>query len=129
MISDTQLGAGLALASMSMFSANILLTRMAMARLRLDVGFLIAVTVNVVFGALLFGIGLALRTQPLAWDPTAFWLFMLSGVFTTYLGRWFFFETVARLGPARQASSRSRARCSPRSSPGWCWASGCLRRS
>ncbi|MEO8537162.1 MAG: DMT family transporter [Betaproteobacteria bacterium] len=101
MLSDSAIGVGLALASLTMFSVNVILTRMAMSRLRLDVGFLVAVTVNVLFGLLLFAIGLIIRAAPPRWDAHAFWLFALSGVFTTYLGRWFFFETVARLGPAK----------------------------
>jgi drug/metabolite transporter (DMT)-like permease len=103
-MSEHTFGIALAAISLAMFAVNIVMTRYAMARLRLDVGFLIAVGVNVLFAAIAFAVESWLRTSPLVFDVRAFWLFVLSGVFTTYLGRWFFFETVARLGPARAST-------------------------
>ena len=103
-MTERTIGVALASASLLMFAINIVMTRFAMARLELDVGFLIAVSVNVLFGIVAFGGDLWLRHAPLEWDAPAFWLFVLSGVFTTYFGRWFFFETVARLGPAKAST-------------------------
>jgi drug/metabolite transporter (DMT)-like permease len=94
-------GEALAFAALAMFSANILLTKIASARLNLNVGFLISVAANIVFSTLLFGVQLALRRDPLPWDWVGFWLFVGAGLFSTWLGRWFFFESIAKLGAAR----------------------------
>ena len=45
------------------------------------------------------GSGKSLRI-PL-WNTRAFWLFAHAGVFSTYLGRWFFYESVVRFGPSK----------------------------
>ena len=49
----------------------------------------------------MFAVALALRSDPFRWDLTGVLLFMLAGACATYLGRWFFFEAIARLGPAK----------------------------
>ena len=103
-MTDDTLGIALAVAALCMFATNVVMTRYAMARLRLDVGFLIAVSVNVAFALVAFAVELWLRRSPLGFDLPAFFLFVLAGAFTTYLGRYFFFETVARLGPARAST-------------------------
>jgi drug/metabolite transporter (DMT)-like permease len=100
-MSGPALGMALAFTALLLFSSNIILTKLAMARLALDVGFLIVVVVNVLFAAIVFGLQLAWRRAPLAVEAYAFGMFLLSGAFTTWLGRWFFFEAVARLGSAR----------------------------
>jgi drug/metabolite transporter (DMT)-like permease len=56
---------------------------------------------NIVFSALLFVIELALRSRALQWDWFGVLLYAIAGAFSTYLGRWFFFESIARLGPAK----------------------------
>lgn len=94
----------LAVAALMMFSSNIILTKLAMARLSLDVGFVVAVAVNVIFGALAFAGGLLVRPDRVHWDGPGFWMFLGAGVLTTYLGRFFFFEAVARLGPAKAST-------------------------
>ena len=104
MTGTAALGFAFALAALAMFSINIVLTKLAMARLALGVGFLIAVIVNVLFGALVVVVQLVLRDEPLQFEAYAFVMFLLSGAFTTYLGRWFFFEAVARLGAARAST-------------------------
>ena len=108
-MSDALKGEALALVALLMFSSNIILTRVASRRIPIGVGFLVSVLANIAFSALLFAIELALRRRPLEWDWTALALFAAAGVFSTYLGRWFFFESITRLGPARasvfQASS------------------------
>jgi drug/metabolite transporter (DMT)-like permease len=91
----------LALAAMLMFATNILVTKAASSRLDTGTGFVISVVVNLAFSALVFVVELALRPDRLAWDATGIVLFMLAGASATYLGRWFFFEAIARLGPAR----------------------------
>jgi drug/metabolite transporter (DMT)-like permease len=98
------LGEGLAFAALLMFSANIILTKVASAKLSLDTGFLVAVSVNVAFAALLFAAELALRPDALQWNLVGFFLFLAAGVCSTYLGRFFFFEAIARLGPARAST-------------------------
>jgi drug/metabolite transporter (DMT)-like permease len=64
-------------------------------------GFVISVTVNLLFAALVFAVELALRREAFRWDVAGVLLFMLAGACSTYLGRWFFFEAIARLGPAK----------------------------
>ncbi|HVF65365.1 MAG TPA: DMT family transporter [Casimicrobiaceae bacterium] len=91
----------LAVAAMLMFAANILATRAASSRLDVSRGFVISVTVNVLFSALAFIVEQRLRREPLVWDPAGIALFMMAGAFATYLGRWFLFGAIARLGAAR----------------------------
>ena len=100
-LSDTLKGEALALAALLLFSCNIVLTKVASGRLALSAGFLVAVTANIVFSALMFVVELALRSRPLYWDWFGVLLYALAGIFSTYLGRWFFFESIARLGPAK----------------------------
>jgi len=97
-------GIVLAVVALAMFSANIVLTRFATARLATSTGFLITLLVNIAFSALLFGGELLLRPEPLAWDGRGVLLFALAGLFTTYLGRFFVLEVIARLGPAKASA-------------------------
>ena len=94
----------LTLAALAMFSTNIILTRVAAARLSLNAGFLIVVSVNIAFAALLFGVQQATRHDTLRWDSQGVVLFALAGLFATYLGRWFIMESIARLGPAKASA-------------------------
>ena len=91
----------LAFAAMVMFATNVIVTKLASARLAVGTGFVISVTVNLVFAALVFAVDLALRRSMFQWDAPGVLLFMLAGACSTYLGRWFFFEAIARLGPAK----------------------------
>jgi drug/metabolite transporter (DMT)-like permease len=91
----------LAGAALCMFSANILILKIASTRLSVDIGFAVAVFVNVLFASLLFGIELATRSAALVWNGGGLLLFIVAGVFSTYLGRWFFFEAIVRFGPAK----------------------------
>jgi len=103
-MSDTYLGyLGyiLAGAALLLFTASILLTKLASHRLDLGLGFLVATTANVVFSALAFAVQMGLRGDALSWNAQAFWLFAAAGVFATYLGRFFFYESVVRFGPAK----------------------------
>ncbi|RYX94704.1 MAG: DMT family transporter [Comamonadaceae bacterium] len=91
----------LAGAALLCFTTAILVTRAASDRVSLSVGFLVATATNVVFSALALGLQLVLNPAPIAWHGKAFTLFALAGAFSTYLGRWFFYESVVRFGAAR----------------------------
>lgn len=93
-----------ALLSLLLYSTNILVTKVASGSMDLDVGVTIAAFSNVVVGLAFFAIQVALGRSPTGWESWAVGLFLVSGVFSTYLGRWFFFATVARLGPARASA-------------------------
>ena len=97
-------GVLLAVVALAMFSANIMLTRFATARLATNTGFLITIVVNIAFSAILLAIELAVRGEPLRWSGQGVFLFALAGLFATYLGRWFVLEAIARLGPAKASA-------------------------
>lgn len=99
------MGELLAIGALVLFSANIIITKLATDRMNLHVGFLISVGVNVLFALFLFIIQLNFfSSQPVYWNWTGFFLFLLTGLFSTYLGRWLFFETIAKLGPTRASA-------------------------
>jgi drug/metabolite transporter (DMT)-like permease len=100
-LSDTFKGEAFALAALLIFSSNMVLTKVASARLAMNAGYLVAIVMNIVFAALLFLVELMVRRGALHWDWLGALLYAGAGVFSTYLGRWFFFEAIARLGPAR----------------------------
>ncbi|WP_341902863.1 DMT family transporter [Polaromonas sp. YR568] len=83
------------------FTTAILVTRLASNRIPLALGFVIATLTNVVFSGLAFAVQGVLSDQPVTWNTRSFWLFAVAGVFSTYLGRWFFYESVVRFGPAK----------------------------
>ncbi len=82
------MGEILALSALAMFSASVLLTKVASSRVELNLGFLVAVTVNFLFCGLLLVIQLLLRHQDQQWSSYGFLLFLATGVFSTYLGRY-----------------------------------------
>ena len=84
-----------------LFAGGTMVTKAAAQRIDLGLGFLIATIINVFFAALVLGVQLALRAGPLEWNAQSMWLFVMAGGFSTYLGRWFFYESVVRFGPAR----------------------------
>lgn len=88
-------------AALLFFTAAILLTKAASSRISLGLGFLVATVVNVLFAGSALVLQLVLRGTGLQWNMQAFLLFVLAGVFATYLGRWFFYESVARFGPVK----------------------------
>ena len=100
-MSETLVGYLLAGSALLLFSCGILVTKVASRRIDLSLGFLVAATTNVAFSALLFLVQLMHRPDWPQWDGHAFLLFALAGVFSTYLGRWFFYESVVRFGPSR----------------------------
>ncbi len=95
------LGEILALSALAMFSASVLLTKVASSRLELNLGFLVAVTVNVLFCGLLLVVQLLLRHQGPQWSSYGFLLFLSTGFFSTYLGRYLFYDSIVKLGPAK----------------------------
>ena len=103
------MGVTFALVSMICFSANILITRYALARMPVDAGFFIVLATNILFPALLYPFELAARTSPWAWDWKAAGLFALGGVIGTFLGRRFLFDAVRMLGPSRASVFHSTA--------------------
>lgn len=94
-------GIVLAVAALVMFSANILLIKQASLRVGLDLGFLLSVGVNLLFCAVLLAGQLLLSGTGIGWSWPAVMLFLLGGACSTYLGRWFFFEAVVRMGSAK----------------------------
>lgn len=101
MMSPTLTGYLLSGGALLLFTVGTLVTRAAASRVSLGIGFLVATGTNVVFSALALAVQRALAPQPIAWDGQAFMLFALAGAFSTYLGRWFFYESVVRFGPAK----------------------------
>ncbi len=94
----------LALTALVLFAGNVLLVRAAAPRLGQQVGFLIALVGNVVFGAVLV-LGQRLvtgRPWDLHWG--ALGIFALAGIFASYLGRRWFFRSVETIGPSRASA-------------------------
>ena len=100
-MSDAQLGYLLALGALLLFAVSIMVTKVASNRIPLALGFVIATVVNVVFAGLALLVQLAFSNSGLQWNSRAFFLFAAAGVFSTYFGRWFFYESVVRFGPAK----------------------------
>ena len=94
-------GVSLASAALCMFSANVLVIKQGSERLSLNQGFLLSVGVNLLFCGLLLASQLMLSRSGIGWSWRAMFYFMLGGGFSTYLGRWFFFEAVVRMGSAK----------------------------
>jgi drug/metabolite transporter (DMT)-like permease len=94
-------GYGLSGAALLSFTVAILTTKAASIRANFELGFLVTLVVNVLFAGCALIVHTAMRESSLQWDALAFLLFAASGVFTTYLGRWLFYESVVRFGPAK----------------------------
>lgn len=95
------IGESLALAAMLMFASNILITKAASARLDVGTGFVISVVVNLLVASIAFATELAVRGERIQWNAVGIALFALAGVCATYLGRFFFFGAIAKLGAAK----------------------------
>lgn len=95
------LGVILATIALCMFSTNMLVIKRASERVSLSLGYLLAVAVNVAFCVPLVAGQLMFSGIDIGWSWKAAFFFMLGGAFSTYLGRWFFFEAVVRVGPAK----------------------------
>ena len=102
---DYNVGEFLAIVALVLFSSNIVLTKVATSKLNINLGFLISVGMNVFFAFFLFLIQLFFFSEgTINWNTKGFFLFLIGGVFSTYLGRWFFFETIDKLGPTRASA-------------------------
>lgn len=100
-MTDAALGHGLAWLGMLAFSAATVVSKPAVARMPLSLGFLVATGVNVLVAVLALVVQQLLDVAPTSWRLDALLLFFASGIFSTYLGRWFFYEAVARFGPGK----------------------------
>ena len=98
------MGNALALVALLLFAVNAFVVRAASRRLEQGLGFLVSLVVNVVAGAILLGGRLLLGDEPLRVDWPAFWMFLLAGVFSGYLGRRGYFRSVETLGPSRASA-------------------------
>jgi drug/metabolite transporter (DMT)-like permease len=101
MTSDTAVGVTLAIAALIMFATNILVTKAASTKVDVSVGFLVSVIVNCLVSGIALVVQQFLRTSDIRWSIGGAISFILAGIFSTYLGRWFFYESVVRLGSAR----------------------------
>lgn len=100
-MSAASLGYLLAAAALLCFSVAILATKKASAQVPLSLGFLVATATNVVCAGVALTLQLAVQDSSLTWDGRAFLYFVAAGVLATYLGRWFFYESVLLFGPAK----------------------------
>lgn len=98
------MGSLLAVVALALFSANVFVVRAASSRLDQQLGFLVALLANVVFGALLFLADLVRRADGSGLDLGALGTFALAGVLASYLGRRGFFRSVETLGPSRASA-------------------------
>ncbi len=103
------MGVTLSLVSMLFFGSNILISRLAMGRMSVELGFFIVLVVNIVTAGAVFAVELAVRKTPFIWHWHEAGLFALGGVVGTYLGRRFMFDMVRILGPARSSVVHSSA--------------------
>lgn len=101
------MGELLAISALVLFSVNIIVTKIASARVDVALGFLVAVAVNVAVATAMVLAQMLLRPGPLQVDGTALLMFILAGFFSTYLGRWLLYDSVVRLGPSRASVFQS----------------------
>jgi drug/metabolite transporter (DMT)-like permease len=80
---------------------NILITKKASKLMPLNQGFLVATFINVLFALVASVVQLSVQQEPMTWNTKAFAYFAGAGVFGTYLGRWFFYESIVLFGPAK----------------------------
>lgn len=100
-MSEAWLGYGLSGAALLFFTTSTLLTRPASDRVPLSLGFLLATATNVLFSALAWLVQRLWLGPGAPFHLQAFLYFVTAGVLATYLGRWFFYESVVRFGPAK----------------------------
>jgi drug/metabolite transporter (DMT)-like permease len=103
------MGVTLSLLSMLCFGSNILLSRLAMGKMSVELGFFIVLAVNIVFAGAVFALEIGFRDAPFVWHWKEAGLFALGGTVGTFLGRRFMFDMVHILGPARSSVVHSSA--------------------
>lgn len=98
------LGELLAVASLLLFSANVLVVGPAARRLSQDLGFLLALVSNVLLGAVVVACLYVLGGPgaPLEWDAVG--MFAVGGLLTSYMGRWFYTRSLLSIGPTRASA-------------------------
>jgi drug/metabolite transporter (DMT)-like permease len=104
MTSGHLLGCMLALIATGLYATSTLLTKPASDRVKTDLGFLISVFVNAMSAFCIALTQIAFRSTELDIRFNAVFAFLVAGFFSTYLGRWFFFESVVRLGAAKASA-------------------------
>lgn len=95
------MGETIAFLSLLMFSLNVIITKLAGNRLDINIGFLISISINVLFSGLLLCIQWLLSGNPTSFHWFGFFMFVISGVFASYLGRSIYFTSIMRLGPSK----------------------------
>jgi drug/metabolite transporter (DMT)-like permease len=98
------MGELIAVCSLILFSVNVIITKAASGRLDLNTGFLISIAVNVLFSGLLFAVVWIWNGIPLQFHSWGFFMFVVSGVFSSYLGRYLYFDSIAKLGPSKAST-------------------------
>lgn len=94
----------LAFSALAMFSVNALVVGEAARRIDYNWGFFIALLVNTGVAATIVAVQAAVGGAPVDWQPGPVALFLLAGVFATYLGRLLFYVTVVGMGPSRASA-------------------------
>lgn len=100
-MTDALMGYLLALCSLSSFTLSIMAARLAMPHMSMALGFVVSTVVNVAVAILIVLVDQWWQAHPIGWHAQAFWAFAAAGVCATFMGRWLFYEAVARFGPER----------------------------
>jgi len=95
------MGIALALACMFCFATNLIISRYAVTRMAVDIGFHVVLTFNILVASVVFLIELGMRAVPLEVNWAGVGYFAISGVLGSWVGRQMMFDTVRYLGPAR----------------------------
>ncbi|WP_240419256.1 DMT family transporter [Paenibacillus periandrae] len=98
------MGELLAIGALLLFSLNVIITKVASGRLDLNTGFLISISMNVLFAGLIFLGQWVYNGYSIEFHGWGFFMFMLSGLFASYLGRYLYFDSIAKLGPAKAST-------------------------
>ena len=97
-------GEVLAVLALLLFAGNAFLVRPAGRLVPQDLGFLVVLAANVVFGAVLLLVQAASSGWPERIDLRALGAFAVAGVFAGYLGRLGYFRSVELVGPSRASA-------------------------
>jgi drug/metabolite transporter (DMT)-like permease len=98
------MGELIAICALIMFSVNVIITKVASGRVDLNTGFLISISVNVLFSGLVLVTMLLTNGQTIEFHAWGFFMFVLSGLFASYLGRYLYFDSIAKLGPSKAST-------------------------
>lgn len=98
------MGEFIAICALIMFSVNVIITKVASSRLDLNTGFLISISVNVLFSGLVLAILFLIGGHNMEFHALGFFMFVLSGLFASYLGRYLYFDSIAKLGPSKAST-------------------------